>query len=328
VKTDRFSLAFLRKIGVFAASFLLAADLSTAGGTLTVGPITIGINSPAKKLAKALAPQVQEVQTRLAESRRTLPIVQSSDGKPAFLRKDVADLIARTGSDLDQAIEKVQPSALAPLRAWSDDALAKIQAELGALPRPKNAALPSGPSSPRTFAVFASLSSAPKRAKPKPTPTPEPPKPVAPPPDTVPAEKSNSLLDELGEVVSQIFTLASNDDLEVKLWAGSTAPHATFSFWPQGQVKGATPATLTIRTNDKRDHVIRGLYAYQVAWTIVDSHAGRRGSVMEFVEYPNPDGGPADRSERLDLVKGSRFFCCRFDQHYCHHVANEKECHP
>ena len=31
-------------------------------------------------------------------------------------------------------------------------------------------------------------------------------------------------------------------------------------------------------------------------------------------------------SERLDLVNGSRFFCCQFNESYCHHVDDEKDC--
>ncbi|MFY9825805.1 MAG: hypothetical protein WAM82_30830 [Thermoanaerobaculia bacterium] len=321
MKIDRFSSAPIRKAGALLVGLVLAAGVATAGG-LKIGRVTIlSIDSPSKKLAEALAPQVQEVQTRLTENRRALRTMQSSDGKPAYLRKDVADLITRTGSDLDQAIVKVQPSALAPLRAWSDAELARIQAELGALPKPKIADFSSDSFTPRAVAVFASLSSPPKRAKPKAVaPKAATPQPVAPPPDTVPAEKTNSLLDEVGEVVSRIFVLASHDDLEVKLWVGSTAPHVAFSFWSQGQIKGTTQANLTIRTNDKRDHVIRGLYDYRAAWA--------KGAVTQVIEYPNPAGTQAAGGERLDLVKGSSFFCCRFDEHYCHHVNNEKDCRP
>jgi len=319
VKTDRFSKGFLRKVGVFAAGFLLAADLSNAGGTVTIGPFTIGINSSSKKLADALASQVQEVQTKLAERRRTLPIVQSSDGKPAFLRQDVASLIAHTGEDLDKAIVNVQPSELEPLRAWSADELRRIQAELTALPGPKAAAFSSGPSTPYAVAVVASLSSPPKHAAPKAAapkavaPQPAPP----PPPDTVPAEKSNGLLDKVGEVVSQIFTLASHNDLEVKLWVGSTAPHTDFSFWSAGQIKKDVKANHTVRTNGKLE-VIRGLYYYHAA--------SGQGAVTDIIEYSTSAATQATAGERLDTVKGSRFFCCRFDQHYCHHVADEKEC--
>lgn len=321
MKTDRYASAFLRKAGILLAGLLLMAGVAAARG-IKIGRVTIlSIDSPSKKLADALAPQVQEVQTKLAENRRALPISQGSDGKPAFLRKDVADLIARTGGDLDQAIEKVQPSALAPLRAWSDDELARIQAELGALPGPRTAALSSESFTPRSGIVLASLSSSPKRAKPKAAaPKAATPTPVAPPPDAVSTEKSNGLLDELGEVVSRIFVLASHDDLEVKLWVGSTAPHSMFSFWPQGQIKGDAPSPLTIRTNDKRDHVIRGLYDYRAAWA--------KGAVTQVIEYPNPAGTQATGGERLDLVKGSSAFCCRFDEHYCHHVNDEKECRP
>jgi hypothetical protein len=164
--------------------------------------------------------------------------------------------------------------------------------------------------------VVASLSSPAKHASPRAV----APKPIAPPPDTVPAEKSNSVLDEVEEVVSRIFTLASTGDLEVKLWVGSTAPHTAFSFWSQGQIKGEAPAPHTVRTDGKLDHVIRGLYFYRAAWT--------QGAVTQSIQYPNPAGTPAAQtpSERLDLVKGSSFFCCRFNEQYCHHVNNEKDC--
>jgi hypothetical protein len=124
----------------------------------------------------------------------------------------------------------------------------------------------------------------------------------------------------VGEVVGRIFFLAERDDLEVELWVGSMpAPQATFRFWPQGKVKGSTPAPTILRTNGKREHVLRGLYSYRAAWA--------KGRVTELVEYPNPAGAPL-ASERLDLVSGSSFFCCRFSEQYCHHVANEKECRP
>lgn len=326
MKTDRFSSAFIRKAGVLLIVLFLASGLSAAGRKLRVGRLTIGFESPTKELAEALAPQVQMVQTRFDENRRALRTVQGSDGKPAFLRKDVASLITQTGGDLDTAIEKVQPSDLAPLRAWSDDALAHIQTELGALPGPKTAVFSSDSFTPRGFAVFASLSSPPKHAKPKhASPKPLAPKAVAPPPDSVPTDKSNSLLDEVGEVVSRIFTLASTNDLEVKLWVGSTAPHTAFSFGSQGQIKGDAPAPHTVRTDGKLDHVIRGLYAYHADWT-----KGAKGAVINRISYPNPADAPAGQtpSERLDLVKGSSFFCCRFDQNYCHHVNNEKDCRP
>ena len=109
----------------------------------------------------------------------------------------------------------------------------------------------------------------------------------------------------------------------MKLWVGSTpAPKATFRFWPQGKIKGSAPAPTIIQTNGKRDHVLRGLYAYEAAWA--------KGAVTELVEYPSPAGASAAElaSERLDLVNGSSFFCCRFNEQYCHHVDDEKECRP
>ncbi len=121
-------------------------------------------------------------------------------------------------------------------------------------------------------------------------------------------------------MVSRILFLAEHDDLEVKLWVGSTPAPATFRFWPQGKVKGAAPAPFILETNGKRERVLRGLYSYQAAWA--------KGAVTELVAYPSPAGALADRSEQLDLVNGSSFFCCRFNKQYCHHVANEKECRP
>ncbi|HEV7505224.1 MAG TPA: hypothetical protein VGS07_09955 [Thermoanaerobaculia bacterium] len=315
MKRNRFSSASIRKAWISLAGLFLAASLSAGGVSIHVGPITFGVkvDPPSKKWADALVPQIKEVEARFEENRRALQTVQGPGGKPAYLRKDVVDLMARTGKDLDQAIKKVGPDLL-PLEDWSTEELAGIQAKLAATPTgSKTAALFSGPSTPFAVAVVASLSSPPK---------PTSPKAAAPPPDTVPADQSSSLLDEVGKVVSLIFTLAANDDLEVKLWVGSTAPRTAFSFWPQGQITGDSPAPHTVRTDGKLDHVIRGLYLYRAAWT--------QGAVTQSIQYPNPAGTPAAQtpSERLDLVKGSRFFCCRFDQSYCHHVDNEKDCRP
>jgi hypothetical protein len=119
--------------------------------------------------------------------------------------------------------------------------------------------------------------------------------------------------------MNRIFVLASHDDLEVKLWVGSMpAPKAKFSFWPQGTVKGSTPAPTLIQTNGTRGHVLRGLYVYHAAW--------RQGPVTWVINYPNP-AGPSVSGERLDLVNGSSFFCCQFKDGYCRHVDSEKDCH-
>ncbi len=78
---------------------------------------------------------------------------------------------------------------------------------------------------------------------------------------------------------------------------------------------------MIIRTAGKRDGVIRGLYSYRAAWT--------KGGVTDLIQYPLPPDSPvAQQSERLDLVNGTGFFCCRFGEHYCQQVANEKECRP
>ncbi|MEO6192642.1 MAG: hypothetical protein ABIS20_06505 [Thermoanaerobaculia bacterium] len=324
MKTDRHFAT--RAAAVLLAGLLLAAGQPTAGQTFTFGRSKARVN-PFQILAGALALQIGVVKKRFDKNRRALQIVRGPDGQPAYLRQEVAGLIARTGEDLDQAIEKVQPSDLEPLQAWAIDQLGRIQGELAAPPAQKTAALPSGLFTPRAVAVVASLggfpllalakpkATKPKSAKPKAA---APPQAAVPPQDTVAAEKTDSLLDQVGQVVGRIFFLADHGDLEVKLWVGSTAPHATFSFWPQGRIKGSAPAPAIIRTDGKRDHVVRGLYVYRAAWT--------KGAVTELIEYPKPAGTSVAMSERLDLVNGSGFFCCRFNEQYCHNVANEKEC--
>lgn len=316
MKTDRLSLAL--SAAVLLAGLLLVPGLSTAGG-IHVGRVSIGvsIDHPSKKWAAALAPQVKEVQGRFDASRRALHALQGPGGKPAYLRKDVADLIDHTGKDLDAAIVKVQPSSLEPLRDWAADELGRIQGELP--PAQKTAAAHAGLFAPHAVAMFASLGSPPRKkpASPKAA-APKPVAPAAPPPDTIDADKSNGLLDEVGKVVDRIFFLASHDDLEVKLWVGSTAPHTTFSFWPEGKIKGDTQAPTIIRTDGKKGGVVRGLYQYRAAWT--------QGRVTQIIEYPQPAGAQTTPSERLDLVNGTGFFCCRFREQYCHAVDNEKEC--
>jgi hypothetical protein len=323
MKTDRFSL-FLRAAAVLLAVLLLTDGLPATGQTIRLGKVKVqfSVDSSTTKLALALAPEIGKVQTIFDANRRALRTVPGADGKPAYLRQEVAGLIARTEEDLDKAIEKVQPSTLEPLRDWSADELGRIQEELAAPPSPRTAALPTGLFTPPAVAVVASLRGFPllALAKPKAAIKPKaaaPPQAPAPPPDTVTAEKTDGLLDQVGKVVGRIFFLADHDDLEVKLWVGSTPPHATFSFWSQGRIKGSAPAA-TIRTDGKHDHVVRGLYVYRAAWT--------RGAVTELIEYPKPAGTSADMGERLDLVTGSGFFCCRFNEQYCHGVANEKEC--
>jgi hypothetical protein len=320
VKTDRFSAT--RAAAASLAGLLLAASGLAAGQQFHVGSLTstptVSSQAPesrSKELAKALAPQAGEVQQRFAANRSALRSVRDAHGEPAYLRQEVAALIDGAEKDLDQAIARIGEPGLDALRAWSADELRPIQDEAAAPADHAAGRLP-GLFAPRAVAVVASLGRLPRPAPPQPA--------------TITAERGDRLLDRVGEVISRIFFLAETDDLEVELWVGSTAPHSRFSFWPLGQLKGATPAPLIIRTDGRRDHVLRGLYAYRAAWTIVDSRpvAGRRGAVTELVEYPDSAGGSANRSERLDLVNGTGFFCCRFNEQYCHHVAAEKECRP
>jgi hypothetical protein len=331
VKTYRFSSVFIRAAAVLLAG-LFAAGIPAASRTFHIRDHTISIESDSKKLAKALAQQTGEVKQRFDENRHALHPVKGPHGEPAYTRQDVAGLVTGTANDLDQAIARVGDPRLAGLRAWSAEELRPIQEELAA-PASHTAAYPFAP---RAVAVVASLGwlplpepaggkapppkkPAPKKVAPKQT----APKPASPEPETVTAEKSNGLLDQVGEVVSRIFFLASHDDLEVKVWVGSTpATRVKFSFWPQGNIKGSPADPVIIQTNGKKDHVLRGLYSYEADWT--------KGAVTQVIRYPNPAGTPVAQmgSERLDLVKDTGFFCCQFKAGYCRHVADEKECRP
>jgi hypothetical protein len=305
VKADRFSAAPTRIAAAVLAGLFFVAGLPAAGQLLS---FKLGKRSKvvvtSESMAVVLARQVAQVQQRFAANRAALQAVRVAGGETAYLVPEVAGLIARTGEDLDQAIAQVGEPGLEGLRAWSAEKLRRIQDEVTAS-AVQSAALSSGLSGPRAVAVIAGLGAIVARQ------------------ETVPAATSDRLLDELGEVVNRIFFLASHDDLEVRVWVGSTpAPRATFRFWPQGKVKGTTAAPLIIRTDGQRDHVLRGLYAYRAAWA--------NGAVTEVVQFPAPAGVPEDQlaSERLDLVTGSSFFCCRFNEQYCHHVADEDECRP
>lgn len=303
MKSDRFLSASTRAAAALLAGLLVAAGLPAAGApfTLRLGRATFTLESASTRRAKALAQQVTEVQQRFGANRRALRSVKGPGGAPAYPRQEVTGLIARTGEDLDQAIEQIGESDLDALRAWSAEEIRRIQQEAEAVPG-QTAAWSSGDFTPRAVARVAILGAA-----------------SLPREETIATKTSDRLLDQVGEVVSRIFFLADRDDLEVELWVGSTpAPKVTFSFWSQGKVRGAAPEPSIVRTNGKRGHVVRGLYSYKAAWT--------KGAVTELVAYPDPAAPLA--SERLDLVKGSSFFCCRFNEQYCHHVASEKECRP
>ena len=146
-------------------------------------------------------------------------------------------------------------------------------------------------------------------------------KPAAPPQDTVPVETSNSFLDEVGQAVSRILFLASNEDLKMKLWVGSTVPHSTFSFWPQGRIKGSTPAPTIIRPDGKKGGVLRGLYVYKATWA--------EGAVTHLIEYPQPAGIQVTPSERLDLVNRLRPLLLPVRRSFfCHAIDDEKGVPP
>jgi hypothetical protein len=312
MKTDR-------SIATRAAAVVLAGLLVLAAGQPAGGQISIHLNlgkwktkkDSSKELAGALAAQMQVVQQTFNANRKALHLV-TANGKPAYHRQEVAKLIAHTEEDLDKSIDHVQPAKMDPLRFWAADAIESLQVQLTP-PHGQTAASFHSGSTPRAVAVVASLGGLPLGLASVTT--------TAPQPETVPAATADGLLDQVENVISRIFVLASHEDLEVELWVGSTVRHATFSFWSQGQIKKSAPEPTNIRTDGKKNHILRGLYAYQA------THA--EGAVTEFIRYPNPAGAPAAQipTERLDLVNGTSFFCCRFQENYCQHVATEKECH-
>jgi hypothetical protein len=310
---------------------LLASGLPTSGKTTyrigknhEVEKVETKEKSATEVLAKALAGQVRQVQQRFATNRKALRVLQGPGNVPGYLPNEVTGLIVDTRKDLDQAIQNVKPSGSEPLRAWVDDEFQQLQAKIP--PPGPTASLPV-PSAPRAVAVFASLRgfglpvfAAAKPKKPTPAkPKPAPPKATQPPkPQTIPVATADRLLNQVAEVVSQIFFLADHDDLEVNLWVGSTpARKAKFSFWPKGTFAESAPTPKIIKTDGNQEHVLRGLYSYE-------ADLGMGKGVIQQIKYPEPTAPIA--SERLDLVKGSSFFCCEFKEAYCHHVANEKDC--
>ena len=301
MKIDRSAAAWL-------AGFFLAAGLPAAGHTLRLGRATFSFESSSKKLAAALAPKVEAVQMTFNASRRSLRPVQSWGSKPAYLRREVAGLIDTTEKNLDQAIEQIGEPGLDALRAWSREKLRRLQGELAAQPRQAATACPGCP-----VAVVASLGTLPLASLAA----------AAPQQDAVAADAADRLLDQAGEVISRLLFLAAHDDLEVTLWVGSTPEtRATFRFWPEGRIGGAAPAPAILKTNGSRKRVLRGLYDYSAAWA--------KGAVTQVVDYPNPAGPAAAQlaGEQLDLVSDSSFFCCRFNEQYCHHVDAEPDCRP
>jgi hypothetical protein len=342
MKADRSSAT--RVIAVFLTGLLLGAGLPAgAGGKASYKfgkdhqvKLDKGIEIGATAvLAKALAKQVQQVHDRFTTNRKALRTLSGPGNALGYLANEVTGLVSNTQKDLDQAIQNVQPSRTEPLRAWVDDQFQQIQ---GKIPPPGPTASLPGHSAPRAGVALASLQGgglpvAAKAKKPKkpapPKPKPAPPKAAPPPkPQTIPTATADRLLDQVEEVVSRIFFLADHDDLEVSLWVGSTAAkaklkfwqvsHGTFRFWPEGKINGSTPAPTIIQMTGKKEHVLRGLYSYEADLGL------EKGAVVQTIKYPN-SAAPLE-NERLDLVKSSPFFCCRFNEDYCHHVDSEKDC--
>jgi hypothetical protein len=276
-----------------------------------------------KNVAGALALVVGQCRQRFDQRRRGLTTMTDMDGRRVHFRSEVLALIDRTEQDLDQSIARLPEPRLAGLRAWAAAEIQRVRRELAAPPGERTAALWSGLRPglvPRAVAVTASLGARIGDWLPLPGGVAAT---AAEGPGTIDTGKSIQFLDQVAAVIERIFFLAKKDDLEVKLWVGSTpTPEADFQFWSQASVKDAPPAPQTIRANGKRERVLRGLYFYKAALG--------SGPLTQFVEYPPRAGAPRAQlaSERLDLVNGSSFFCCHFSKSYCQHVDDDKECRP
>ncbi len=276
-----------------------------------------------KSVAGALALAVGQVRQRFELRRRGLTTMTDMDGRRVHFRSEVRALIDRTEQDLDQSIAQVPEPRLAGLRAWAAAEIQRIRQELAGPPGEGTAALWRGLRPgfvPRAVAVTASLGARIGDWLPLPGAVAAA---AAEDPGTIETGKSIPRLDQVAAVLERIFVLAKKDDLEVKLWVGSTPKsEAEFQFWSQASSKDALPAPLTIRANGKRERVLRGLYVYKA---ILGS-----GPRPQLVEYPPPAGAPRAQlaSEPLDLVTGSSFFCCHFSKSYCRHVDDDKECRP
>ena len=307
------------RFSILTAGCLLLVPLLAAGQTFTwnFGHSKKDRVSPARALALALAlslsHQMKAAKQRFDTGRQALRPEPGPDAKPAFLLADVDGLIGRTQDDVARSIEQVGKPELGPLGAWATDAIRRIRRQLPANPATLNFSGFSTP--PNTAIMLASTRAAAPRRKP----SPPRPKAAPPKPATIPDDQANGLLDQVEAVLSRILFLADHNDLVVKLWVGSTpASRAQFSFWSEGKIKGETPENTLIRTNGVHE-VVRGLYDYHAEL--------RQGAVTHLIQFPN-EAATHTVSERLDLVNDTPFFCCRFDDDYCHHVADAKECRP
>jgi hypothetical protein len=288
----------------------LGGRRSNQAGRLAKGVAAVSL------LAGRLAKEVGAVKGRFAAARGALPTVAGPGGQPVHPRRAVAELIDVTEGDLDRAIAQMGEPGLAALRDWAAEGFRQARGQLEAPAGVRTV----GYSGPRAVAVVASLGG----AYPPPLTPPSSPDPATAGDE---AERSDQVLQRVERILERLFVLADKDDLEVSLWVGSTpAERATFRFWSQGFVKGSPPAPIIVRTNGTQKRVLRGLYSYSAA-------LGGQASI----EYPAPAGAVTARhagfdqaggSERLDLVNGSGFFCCRFEESYCHHVDDARDCQP
>ena len=196
MKSDRFSSVPTRGAAALLAGLFLAASLPAAGQITFSFKRKASVKVSSEGVAAALARQVAEVRKGFEKNRRALRTVKGADGEAVYPRQEVAGLIARTETDLDQAIERVGEPGLDALRAWSAEEFRRLQGELAA-PSGQTASLP------RAVARVASLGG------------PESVGAATSQQASVAAEKSDRLLDQVGEVVGRIFFLADRDDLEV-----------------------------------------------------------------------------------------------------------------
>jgi len=303
-----------------AAGVLLLAGLgfliaSSSGAALELR-LNFHLGKRKPSTAARLAEGVGAVKGRFDAGRAALPTVKGPAG-PVHPRPAVTALIDTTEGDLDRAIAQVGVPGLVAMRRWAAEEFRRVRSGLDAPVGARTAAL----SGPQAVAVVASLggrypvaAAAVRKPDPRERARAE-----------AEAAQSNQALDWVGRMVERLFVLAKNDDLEVKLWVGSTpAQRATFRFWSEAYVEGSRQGPSIIQTNGKRKGVLRGLYSYSAALGggPAIEYPPRGGARLAGLDPRLGDAG----TERLDLVNGSSFFCCRFEEKYCHHVDDEKDC--
>ena len=256
-------------------------------------------------VAKALAEEVGKVQQVFDESRRTLRTVPGPDGERGLRprgrgRPDRPDRQGpRPGHRAGREAGAGRPARLVGQGA---------PAPPGELARPGPTAASPRPLHPGASLVAASAGSsrsrAPRRRR------------------RFPPRTADGLLDQVGAGGRPDLHPRRPATISGRTLGGQQpAKNTRFSFWSQGKIKGAAPATH--HRQDQRQAEARPARSLFLPRQPDKAERSPNGRV------PNPAGAPRrSPSERLDLVNGNRLLLLPFDEKSCHHVDDEQECRP